>query len=291
VSLSVLGVNSDYSRNFIRTIQTRFPDVQLQVEYYAAPNNASGYVERLIESGNFPDIVFSGALLKEEMQKEYLLDLSSYDFASLYSVSIMNQRDVDGALYMLPGTYSVFSMLYNKALFEEKGWAVPTTHDEFIALCRQIRAETDIIPVTHCGFATGTYWRMLGALAQSGFLSTADGAEWTQSFLRGEASFETGFGDALLMMQDWKDAGVLDASDAQSTINDTYAGGRRRLPALPPVGLLRRVGAVRQRAEGSPVGRRLHGFHCREDGRAPSASPGGSAIRSAPCHGREGHDP
>ncbi len=148
VRLSVLWSDTDYSRNFIRTIQTHFPDVQLEVEYYAAPNNASGYMDRLLESGNAPDIVYSGALLKEDIQKKYLLDLSTYDFASLYSVSIMNQRDVDGTLYMLPGTYSIFSMLYNKSLFEEKGWAVPTTHSEFIALCKQIREETDIVPVT-----------------------------------------------------------------------------------------------------------------------------------------------
>ncbi len=223
VRLSVLCINTDYSRNFVRTIQTRFPDVQLQIEYYAAPNNASGYVERLVESGNAPDIVYSGALLQEELQKKYLLDLSTCDFAGLYSVSIMNQRDVDGALYMLPGTYSVFSMLYNKSLFEEKGWTVPTTHDELIALCRQIREETDIIPVTHCGFAVGTYWRMLSAMAQSGFLYTPEGADWTKAFLKGDASFETGFGDALRMMRDWKDAGVLDASDAQSSISDMYA--------------------------------------------------------------------
>ena len=237
VRLSVLCTNTDYSWNFIRVIQTHFPDVQLQVEYYAAPNNGSGYVERLIESGNSPDIVYTGALLPEDMQKAYLLDLSTYDFAGLYSVSIMNQRDVDGAFYMLPGTYSVFSMLYNKSLFEEKGWAIPTTHDEFIALCRQIRAETDIIPVTHCGFAVGTYWRMLGALAQTGFLYTPEGAEWTKAFLRGEAPFEEGFGDALQMMQDWKDAGVLDASDAQSSINDTFTKLMNREAAMAyPVG-------------------------------------------------------
>ncbi len=237
VCLSVLCVNTDYSRNFIRAIQTHFPDVELEVEYYAAPNNPSGYVERLIESGNAPDIVYTGAILQEELQKEYLLDLSAYDFASKYSVSIMNQRDVDGALYMLPGTYSVFSMLYNKSLFEEKGWTVPTTNDEFTALCRQIREETDIIPVTHGGFAVGTYWRMLGALAQSGFLGTPEGAEWTQAFLKGEASFETGFGDALRMMQDWKDAGVLDASDAESINSDVYAKLMNREAAMAyPVG-------------------------------------------------------
>lgn len=232
VCLSVLCVNTDYSRNFVRVIQTHFPDVELQVEYYAAPNNPSGYVDRLIESGNAPDIIYVGALLREELQKEYLLDLSAYDFAGQYSVSIMNQRDVDGALYMLPGTYSVFSMLYNKSLFEEKGWTVPTTNDEFTALCRQIREETDIIPVTHCGFAVGTYWRMLGALAQSGFLCTPEGAEWTKAFCGGEASFETGFGDALRMMRDWKDAGVLDASDAESTNNDVYVKLMNREAAM-----------------------------------------------------------
>lgn len=237
VSLSVLCVNTDYSRNFIRAIQTHFPDVKLLVEYYAAPNNPSCYVDRLIESGNAPDIVYSGALLKEELQKEYLLDLSVYDFASRYSVSIMNQRDVDGALYMLPGTYSVFSMLYNKSLFEEKGWTVPATNDEFTALCRRIREETDIIPVTHCGYAVGTYWRILGALAQSGFLGTPEGAEWTKAFLKGEASFETGFGDAIQMMREWKDAGVLDISDAKSINNDVYAKLMNREAAMAyPVG-------------------------------------------------------
>ncbi len=237
VCLSVLCVNTDYSRNFIRTIQTHFPDVKLQVEYYAAPNNPSNYVDRLIESGNVPDIVYSGAILKEELQKNYLLDLSVYDFADQYSVSIINQRDIDGALYMLPGTYSVFSMLYNKSLFEEKGWNVPATNDEFIALCRQIREETDIIPVTHNGFAVGTYWRMLGALAQSGFLCTPEGTEWTKAFVRGEASFETGFGDALQMMQEWKDAGVLDASDANSINKDVYVKLMNREAAMAyPVG-------------------------------------------------------
>ena len=237
VCLSVLCVNTDYSRNFVRAIQTHFPDVKLQVEYYSVPNNPTGYVERLVESGNAPDIVFIGALLKEELQKEYLMDLSAYDFAGQYSVSIMNQRDIDGAIYMLPGTYSVFSMLYNKSLFEEKNWTVPTTNDEFTALCRQIREETDIIPVTHCGFASGTYWRMLGALAQSGFLCTPEGAEWAKAFRSGEASFETGFGDALRMMQDWKDAGVLDASDENSSNNDMYMKLMNREAAMAyPVG-------------------------------------------------------
>ena len=237
VSLSVLCVNTDYSRNFVRTIQKHFPDVDLQVEYHGASNNPSGYIDRMVESGKAPDIVYSGAILREDVQKNYRLDLSAYDFAGRYSVSIINQRDVDGALYMLPGTYSVFSMLYNKSLFEEKGWTVPTTNDEFVALCRQIREESDIIPVAHTGFTVGTYWRMLGALAQSGFLGTSEGAEWTKEFVKGEASFEEGFGEAIRMMQGWKEAGVLDSSDITSVNSDVYAKLTNREAAMAyPVG-------------------------------------------------------
>lgn len=237
VSLSVLCVNTDYSQNFVRTIQKHFSDVDLQVEYHGASNNPSGYIDRMVESGNAPDIVYSGAILREDLQKNYLLELSAYDFAGRYSVSIINQRDVDGALYMLPGTYSVFSMLYNKSLFEEKGWTVPTTNDEFVALCRQIREESDIIPVAHTGFTVGTYWRMLGALAQSGFLGTSEGAEWTKEFVKGEASFEEGFGEAIRMMQGWKEAGVLDSSDITSVNSDVYAKLTNREAAMAyPVG-------------------------------------------------------
>ncbi len=237
-SLSVLCVNTDYSRNFIRTIQTRFPEVDLQIEYFAAANNTSEYIVRLLESGSGPDIVYTGTVFEEELQKEYLLDLSVYDFAGRYSVSIMNQRDVDGAIYLLPGTYSVFSMLYNKSLFKEKGWAVPTTNDELVALARRIREEEPgMIPVSHCGYAVGTYWRMLGSLAQSGFLGTPEGAEWTKAFVKGEESFETGFGSALQMLQQWKEAGMLDALDADSGNNDVFVQLMSRKAAMAyPVG-------------------------------------------------------
>ncbi len=76
-----------------------------------------------------------------------------------------------------------------------------------------------------------------GVLAQSGFLSTPEGAEWVKEFLRGESSFETGFGDALQMMQEWKDAGVLDASDTNSINKDVYVKLMSREAAMAyPIG-------------------------------------------------------
>ncbi len=37
--------------------------------------------------------------------------------------------------------YPIICMMYNKTLFEEHGWKVPTTHSELVSLCRQVREE------------------------------------------------------------------------------------------------------------------------------------------------------
>lgn len=41
---------------------------------------------------------------------------------------------VDGSLYSIPNSISVGGIFYNKALFEEKGWEVPTTVEELTAI-------------------------------------------------------------------------------------------------------------------------------------------------------------
>jgi hypothetical protein len=47
----------------------------------------------------------------------------------------------DGKIYIAPKDCGYSGMVYNKALFEAKGWAVPETWDEFFALGDQAKAE------------------------------------------------------------------------------------------------------------------------------------------------------
>jgi len=47
----------------------------------------------------------------------------------------------DGYMYTLPFSKSTELLYYNKTYFDEKGYTVPTTWDEMIALCRKIKAE------------------------------------------------------------------------------------------------------------------------------------------------------
>ncbi len=220
VTLNILEINNNYFRNFTQAVRNSAPDIPLNIEYYSG-SNPSGYISQKLASQEPPDIVYLSYQLSDEFQQKYLMDLSSYDFLRNYNLSLVNQRDVDGAVYTVPANYSIICMLYNKTLFEEHEWKVPATHSELVALCKQIREEEpELIPITHAGSMPGTYWRLIGEIAQCGFLGTREGMLWQEKFVAGEASFEEGFGDVISKLQALIDAGAFDIADKEAKNND-----------------------------------------------------------------------
>ena len=110
---------------------------------------------------------------------------------------------------------------YNKTLFAEKGWAAPTSHEEFISLVKTICAETDMLPITLPGMYSGTYFTLMSELSHCDFLMTADGVTWAQDFSKGEASSREGFGAGIALIKDWEAAGAFDAAQAEMSDQDT----------------------------------------------------------------------
>ncbi len=220
VTLNLLEVNNNYFRNFTQAVKNSAPDMQLNIEYYSG-SNPSGYIDQRLASQDPPDIIYFAKQISDEFQQKYLMDLSGYDFLKNYNLSLVNQRDVDGAVYTVPANYSIICMLYNKTLFKEHGWEVPTTHSELVSLCKQIREEEpELIPITHAGSMAGTYWRLMGEIAQCGFLGTRDGVLWQEKFVAGDASFEEGFGDTIDKLQELIDADAFDIADKEAKNND-----------------------------------------------------------------------
>ncbi len=220
VTLNLIEVNNNYFRNFTKVIKNSVPDIPLNIEYYSG-SNATSYISQRLASQDPPDIVYLSSMPSDEFQQKYLLDISSYDFLKNYNISLVNQRDIDGAVYTVPANYSIICMLYNKTLFKEHGWKVPTTHSELVALCNQIREEEpELIPITHPGSMAGTYWRIIGEIAQCGFLGTQEGMLWQEKYVAGETSFEEGFGDTINKLQELIDAGAFDVADKEAKNND-----------------------------------------------------------------------
>lgn len=116
------------------------------------------------------------------------MDISDYEGLANIKQSYL---DIDKALEFVPeeGTYAVpyvanaAGVLYNREMFQENGWKIPETWDEFIALCDEIKA-AGIQPLT---FGFKDVWTCLApwnALAVD--LAPADVC---QQVNRGETTF------------------------------------------------------------------------------------------------------
>lgn len=69
-----------------------------------------------------------------------IVDLSNESWAENILPYYKELSSVDGKLYSLPLAVNTSGIIYNVDMFNENGWAVPTTWDELIQLCETIKA-------------------------------------------------------------------------------------------------------------------------------------------------------
>ena len=118
-------------------------DIHLTIE---SPNDAMTVLKtRFIREDN-PDIIGIGGDVNYSnfIDSDMLMDISDYkgleDIKEAY-------KEIDKNLEFVPekGTYAVpyvanaAGILYNKEMFEEHGWKIPTTWDELMSLCQEIQ--------------------------------------------------------------------------------------------------------------------------------------------------------
>ncbi len=79
-----------------------------------------------------------------------------------------------GGIYGLPFTYACWTLFYNRGMFRAHGWSEPATWDEFLALCRKIRA-AGIAPLS----LPGTRWLYPDALFRAAYHNLAGPQGWS----------------------------------------------------------------------------------------------------------------
>lgn len=125
-------------------------DIELKIE---SPNDAMTVLKTRFIREDVPDIIGIGGDVNFSnfLDAEMIMDIS--DFEGLDSIKPA-YKDIDKALEFVPyeGVYAVpyvanaAGILYNRDMFEEHGWEIPETWEEFIALCDEIKAE-GILPL------------------------------------------------------------------------------------------------------------------------------------------------
>lgn len=118
-----------------------------------SPNDAMTILKTRFIREDAPDIIGIGGEINYSsfLDSDMLMNLDDYEGLSTINESYLKiDKELEfvpkDGVYAVPYVANAAGVLYNKDLFEEHGWAVPTTWDEFTALCRQIQGE-GILPM------------------------------------------------------------------------------------------------------------------------------------------------
>ncbi len=193
------GYGEDYAKVHQELYKARYP--QAEITHSATTQIAQEMQPRFV-AGNPPDVLDDSGAQKIELatlvSEGQLADLAPLLYAPSYDDPNVTVRDT-----LLPGVveqgtfgdkflvlnyvYETYAIWYSKPLFEQRGWQVPTTWDELMAVCEQIKA-AGVSPFAYGGVNAADYVidLNLGAAIKQGGLDVVrniDNLEpdsWTQ---------------------------------------------------------------------------------------------------------------
>lgn len=204
--------------NIAEVVEGRFPEVNVILRLHNTADSAF-YTEKAMEHDMLGDIFFCAfrMTMDEKLLSDNFIDLSNVPFINNYYQNALDGVAVNGKIYMLPGFSDFFGIVYDRTLFEERGWELPEGRDEFIELCRTIQGEEGF----QAFMPTLKYGRM-AMLLSHGFhyedqIAGLENQRWLQAYRKGEASFSGHMEPLFEGMKELFDAGVL--SDGNFTID------------------------------------------------------------------------
>lgn len=125
---------------------------------------------------------------------------------SMLTDSAINYAEYNGAYLCVPECINFNGYVYNKKLFKEKGWEVPTTTEEMKTLMDKILTDTagKVYPLTACAAADGYFYYLLDGI-NDGYegLANLDTIYKFESAEIWNPANRTGKKYALQTMRDW----------------------------------------------------------------------------------------
>jgi len=171
-SIRFATLNSPFVDNVNETLIANFnklhPDVKVNVEYIPGdelPTTLSSQAA----AKNVADVVFLADLYVVPFSKGgIVVDMEplakadkTFDLSDIYPNMLDLSRVNGKGLYMIPSSFDVVTMYYNKTMFEKAGAPLPTakwTWDDYAAACVTIRKATGNYCFSHDPGASGTFW-------------------------------------------------------------------------------------------------------------------------------------
>ncbi len=194
-----------YWENLVNSYMEANPNVTIETE--VVPNEPYKEKIRVMLGGNdVPDLFFTwdGEWVSRFAKNKAITELDSLmsdEFKASFNQGILTTGQVDGVQYSLPIRTCVNFVLYNKQIFADNNITIPTTWDEFMAVCETLK-NAGVTPIA-LGNAEG--WAA---------------AHYVSALNVQMVPWQTLNDDYYLVTGDFTDPGYLDAMNLLKAMND-----------------------------------------------------------------------
>lgn len=119
-------------------------DIELVID---SPNDAMTIIKTRFIREDYPDIIGIGGDINYSnfLDSDMLMDISDYEgLKDIKESYLRTDKELEfipmDGVYAVPYMANAADVLYNKDIFDEHGWTIPETLDEFYQLCDDIQA-------------------------------------------------------------------------------------------------------------------------------------------------------
>ncbi len=161
-----LAVNKVLSGPKVNTADLMFTSEDWEGTVLKGASAVEGYEYALADVTGFLETEIEGVKLKDKF-RDYSLKSRGIE---------MEAFDYEPHYFTLPDFAGAQGIIYNLSLFEEKGWAIPRTTNELIALCKTV---TDAGYIAFCNDSTTGYTGYLPRILWGQY----DGAEYYYEYI------------------------------------------------------------------------------------------------------------
>src|SRR5690625_259678 len=152
------GYGDSWWKEVIADFQAKYPDVN--VIEHAGPNINDEMRSRWV-SNDPPDVIYidgAGSSETQMVEDDQLMNLSEWveeveldNGDKLIDSFIVDPGKFDGEIFSLPLVFDTWGTWYDKAWFEDEGFAVPEDFDTFMDSMKDIQGKEDIDPFVTSG--------------------------------------------------------------------------------------------------------------------------------------------
>ena len=156
------GLGEQYAKDFEAMYHKEYPHAKIS---HTSGTDVTGDLQPRFNAGSPPDYIFNDGDKKLELNVlqangqltnlDVLLDAPSIDDPSVKVRDVLVPGTIDAgqigsSMYSLNYALTVYGVWYSTSLFQKRGWTVPGTWDEFMALCAEIK-KSGMSPWAHPG--------------------------------------------------------------------------------------------------------------------------------------------